>query len=512
MRRKRTSLPIVRLFVIPPLVFLILLGLFGYILTTQRSQELLGLEERIQLQASLIAEKIASRMNIYEMMIEIIGQQVGSRDIRSVQTRADLRSMIQRQLLLSDELEGIFLLADDGSEVYSSYQVEVPQLARICEMLHEQHIVQRMRFSLLSYTHHGGRHMVVSRTIGSDSTSGILAIVVETDRFFEQLTTSLLPGMAFAVLFDVEGTLFGAWNNPMGSFARIEESAVNIDEIPFMRNFLEADDHDAAIRGGSRLNRIDDLIVARSSTSDFPMTLALGAHVPTAMNPFDRSLGYSSLAVITLLLFALVLDHRYVRQSWEKERFQQQMVQELSVQVQERTVELEKLSVIDSLTGLANRRRFHEELEHAIVLHESIGITFSILAMDLDGFKQVNDTLGHLVGDKVLIHITSMLSSELGDRGTLARWGGDELMVLLPESDQAKSAAIAEELRSAVESMPYDRDVQCTISVGVAEHLMHESSLDMIRRADDALYRAKGDGKNRVILAAHQERIKPKLP
>jgi diguanylate cyclase (GGDEF)-like protein len=116
--------------------------------------------------------------------------------------------------------------------------------------------------------------------------------------------------------------------------------------------------------------------------------------------------------------------------------------------------------------------------------------------------------LGHLVGDKVLVHITSILAETLGKRGTVARWGGDELMVLLPESDQARSAAIAEELRSAIESIPYDRDVRCTISIGVAEHLMGESSLDLIRRADDALYRAKGEGKNRLVPAPHRKRVR----
>lgn len=499
MRRKRSSTPIARLYILPPIVLLILLGIFAFILANQRAQELQNLEERMQLQSGLIAEKISSRMHTYEMLLEMLESQIGS---------GDVRTLIQRQLLLNDELEGIFVLDHEGAEVGSTYPVEFPELARLRAEVVGQHLKQHLRFSLTSFTHHGERHMVISRDFDTHPEISVIALVVETNRFFEQLSASVLRGMMSALLYEADGTVFAAWDNPSDSYGEIATKVACIDEVPLMRQVLGMDGQAAAIRGGSRIHRVDERMIVLSSTIDFPMTLALIVHVPTAMGPFDRSLVFSLLAVLVLMLLALLLDHRYVKQGWEKEKLQQQMVQELSVQVQERTAELEKLSVVDNLTGLANRRRFNEEFEHALVLHESIGITCSILAIDLDGFKQVNDTLGHLVGDKVLVHITSILAETLGKRGTVARWGGDELMVLLPESDQARSAAIAEELRSAIESIPYDRDVRCTISIGVAEHLMGESSLDLIRRADDALYRAKGEGKNRLVPAPHRKRVR----
>lgn len=180
---------------------------------------------------------------------------------------------------------------------------------------------------------------------------------------------------------------------------------------------------------------------------------------------------------------------------------QQQMLEELSIKVQQRTMDLEKLSTKDSLTGLVNRRKFNMCLGEEIERHTSQSLPFSIIAIDLDGFKQVNDSLGHMVGDEVLIHIASILQRTLGSIGTIARWGGDELMVLVPSMGISRATEIAESLREVVDGNPYKDNVHCTISMGVAEHLPNESATDLIRRADYAMYEAKRTGKNKVVAA-----------
>jgi diguanylate cyclase (GGDEF)-like protein len=309
--------------------------------------------------------------------------------------------------------------------------------------------------------------------------------------------------MVSSIFYDTNGTLFALWNNPTSGFAALDMHSDNISEVPFYNRISALEDNSVSIRGGIRFFRMDDMVLSLATTNNFPMTLALQIHIPSAMTAFDRSL-VISLSIISLVLFvALLIDHRLVRQTRAKELMQQQMLEELSIKVQQRTMDLETLSTKDSLTGLVNRRKFNECLGEQIEGHISESSVFSIIAIDLDGFKHVNDSLGHLAGDEVLIHIASTLQDTLGSTGTLARWGGDELMVLIPSMDISRAAEIAESLREVVDTNPFKDNVHCTISMGVAEHLPNESSADLIRRADYAMYEAKRTGKNKVVVAKH---------
>ncbi|MBG3878096.1 diguanylate cyclase, partial [Desulfovibrio oxamicus] len=168
----------------------------------------------------------------------------------------------------------------------------------------------------------------------------------------------------------------------------------------------------------------------------------------------------------------------------------------------EDTLRLEQLATTDELTGVANRRHFMARLEDEAARAQRYGRPLSVLLLDADHFKSINDTWGHEAGDMVLRHITDVMSLSLRENDLIGRLGGEEFGVLLPETAQERALRTAERIRAAVEDAPVavrDVWVGCTVSVGAAEYRGANDSLDdLIRRADHMLMRAKEGGRNRV--------------
>jgi diguanylate cyclase (GGDEF)-like protein len=164
----------------------------------------------------------------------------------------------------------------------------------------------------------------------------------------------------------------------------------------------------------------------------------------------------------------------------------------------------------DGLTGLFNRRAFLERLAEELARAKRNGSELSVLLLDVDHFKRVNDRLGHQAGDDVLRALGARLSAVLRKYDTLARYGGEELIAALPGCGPAAALVVAERMRSAVASAPIETGagpVELTVSIGSATCAAGEPDADaLIARADAALYRAKNAGRNRVE-AALQERV-----
>ena len=156
----------------------------------------------------------------------------------------------------------------------------------------------------------------------------------------------------------------------------------------------------------------------------------------------------------------------------------------------------------DSLTGLANRRSFDEELALEWRRSDRVGATLSLILADIDDFKQINDTYGHQVGDSVLAKIGEVLSSRVRQLDFAARYGGEEFAVLLPETELDGARTLAQRLRKDVAStrvtLPDGGELDVTASFGIAEKNGFDRAEDMIAAADHALYEAKRRGKNRV--------------
>ncbi|MFY9226234.1 MAG: GGDEF domain-containing protein [Blastocatellia bacterium] len=193
-----------------------------------------------------------------------------------------------------------------------------------------------------------------------------------------------------------------------------------------------------------------------------------------------------------------------------RQLFKFAMLDELEVEYQKRVHEL---IVHDDLTGLLTRKSFSLELEREIVRSQRHRHEFCILMMDIDFFKKVNDTYGHLIGSEVLRHTAKVIQQTLRDSDVLARYGGEEFIAILPETPKDKGSEAAERVREAMEKYNFpasihdpDTHLHITISIGVAD-FPNDSSLanNLIEAADFALYEAKQTGRNRVCLHKPKE-------
>jgi diguanylate cyclase len=160
------------------------------------------------------------------------------------------------------------------------------------------------------------------------------------------------------------------------------------------------------------------------------------------------------------------------------------------------------LAYRDPLTDLANRRGLYDALERAMKHADRHQRPLSVLLFDLDRFKTVNDRLGHDVGDRVLRGVAAAVTRVLRAGDTLGRWGGEEFLVVAPDTDPDAALVLAERLRAAVADVPVPHaEVNVTASVGVTEHVPGESYDDLLVRVDGSLYAAKAGGRDRVVVA-----------
>lgn len=160
---------------------------------------------------------------------------------------------------------------------------------------------------------------------------------------------------------------------------------------------------------------------------------------------------------------------------------------------------LELMAVTDGLTGLYNHRFIFERLEEEIAKVARYGRPLSIIMLDIDNFKQVNDTFGHRAGDEVILSVAHAIMASLRKTDVAGRYGGEEFLVLLPETDLKAAHIVAEKIRNTVALLQFEtKDLAVTISAGVAEAEKGESFEALINRADAKLYTAKRNGKNRV--------------
>ena len=174
----------------------------------------------------------------------------------------------------------------------------------------------------------------------------------------------------------------------------------------------------------------------------------------------------------------------------------------MRAQLLSRERRLEELAYSDELTGLWNRRYLQRRLASELRAAERHGRPLAIAMIDVDHFKAINDDHGHLVGDDVLREVADRLREALRDEDVLGRWGGEELLVILPSEPPGGVLQAAERLRRRISARPFTPGaIGATVSIGCAES-DGETSVDaLIRRADEALYTAKREGRDRVVAA-----------
>lgn len=184
------------------------------------------------------------------------------------------------------------------------------------------------------------------------------------------------------------------------------------------------------------------------------------------------------------------------RQLEQQQRQFEEMIQQLQQQADH-----------DALTSLYNRRKFNTLCGNEILRARRYQTPMALIMLDIDRFKCVNDSFGHLAGDQVLVELSNVVGARMRESDTLARWGGEEFMVLAPHTELAQALILAEQIRGVIEQTRFSSVGRVTCSFGVTEHCEHDTVERLIDRADAALYHAKHGGRNRVeAFAAHLAR------
>jgi diguanylate cyclase (GGDEF)-like protein len=211
--------------------------------------------------------------------------------------------------------------------------------------------------------------------------------------------------------------------------------------------------------------------------------------------------------IITLLVTIMTLIYLLGRERWVHDNVQM----DNRVRLQELARDLGFKATTDPLTGLPNRLKFDQALASEMLRADRYDTTLSLVLYDIDHFKQVNDNYGHQGGDKVLIQLSRFVPNMTRNSDLLARWGGEEFVILMPGCDGAMAFRAAEKLREAITQVVFDEVGTLTCSFGVAQYAPGDTVAAFIARADDALYRAKINGRNQVSLSSQPAGAKLEL-
>jgi diguanylate cyclase (GGDEF)-like protein len=205
-----------------------------------------------------------------------------------------------------------------------------------------------------------------------------------------------------------------------------------------------------------------------------------------------------AIAFIIVTLTLLAYRHVSVRQLQEK-------LNHANEQLKIKSDLIARLSRIDSLTKLYNRVSLEELIEEERKRFERYGNVFCTLVLDIDRFKEVNDLFGHAKADKVLQSIATTLKDSIRFNDMVGRWGGEDFIIICPQTQLEGAVKLAETLRVRIEQSEFASVSSLTCSVGVAEVFKDETKEHLLARADEALYRAKALGRNRVCVAEQDD-------
>jgi two-component system cell cycle response regulator len=189
-----------------------------------------------------------------------------------------------------------------------------------------------------------------------------------------------------------------------------------------------------------------------------------------------------------------------VRTQVRKKRFAERLRDNVQMSIE--------MAVTDGLTGLHNRRYMESHVSTLVEQAAARGKPLTVLVLDIDYFKAVNDTYGHDAGDDVLREFSMRLKKSIRGIDLACRYGGEEFVVVMPDTDMAVAAAVAERVRRGIATEPFpvsqgQKHLEVTISIGIASLVRTtDTAADILKRADQALYRAKRDGRNRVVADA----------
>ncbi|QLY40389.1 GGDEF domain-containing protein [Hujiaoplasma nucleasis] len=241
------------------------------------------------------------------------------------------------------------------------------------------------------------------------------------------------------------------------------------------------------------------ILTTEGDSYGYAFTIVLGITVYTLLNKKHATILYLFCSLITLFLAIFIFNTDF------ESLFNISIIIVLPGGIlyafnfsQQVLIEkLEGMSKIDPLTGLFNRKMYYEQLSKEIELSQKNNSSLTILIVDIDFFKKVNDTYGHHIGDEYLKYISNLFLSHIRPSDTLARWGGEEFSVILPNTHKEIAISIGESFIKLLENDIHDKVGKVTISIGMTSYQSEETYNDFFKRADEALYLSKKNGRNR---------------
>jgi polar amino acid transport system substrate-binding protein len=218
---------------------------------------------------------------------------------------------------------------------------------------------------------------------------------------------------------------------------------------------------------------------------------------------YETRVDFSKVApVILVLLIFITLISIYTLRLRKLHRQLREVNQSLSCaeeKLLQQNKELEMLSMTDKLTGIYNRHKLDSSLQQMVALAHRYDRVVSIIIFDLDWFKRVNDDYGHQAGDEVLICFADLVMRNIRKTDIFGRWGGEEFLIICPESNAEQAAELAEKIRGLVAECSCDPAFTQTVSAGVAQVMPNQTLDQLISLADKRLYQAKTAGRNQVF-------------
>ncbi|WP_299204614.1 GGDEF domain-containing protein [uncultured Amphritea sp.] len=212
----------------------------------------------------------------------------------------------------------------------------------------------------------------------------------------------------------------------------------------------------------------------------------------------DYTLLWLTLLVLgTVLIVSLYWNH-YLARANRTILETLKDLHDVRVQLEDQNLLFKQQSITDALTGIYNRLKLDEDLCYAVKRSERTKREFSVILLDIDNFKLVNDSFGHLLGDEVLKAFAALLVSAVRQTDIVGRWGGEEFLIICPDTDLQGVSVLAEQLRKKIAEHPFPEEKSLNASLGVVAHNRDEQADAVIARVDKALYRAKDKGRNRV--------------
>lgn len=202
-----------------------------------------------------------------------------------------------------------------------------------------------------------------------------------------------------------------------------------------------------------------------------------------------------------VVMFLVLMRHRYIARYNRSLKAKNQMLEALQDELLEKNATLEFLSTHDQLTATHNRHFMIKRCEEEILRMGRFQEHSCLILLDIDLFKQVNDTYGHSTGDQILKELTALLSDHIREIDVLARWGGEEFLILCPHTDMREANALSVRLGQAIAGYEFSKVGDLTCSFGIAQYIDGESFVKWFDRVDQALYEAKEMGRNRIVIA-----------